>query len=220
MDLQNYPPPPPVQPPPVKPAWNGRTNGFSIAALTLALLGCTGLISIAFGFIGLRQSRRNGDKRGKVIAIIALSICAFWITVLVTVIAIAIARDVADGPDRDATGAIRGERSITLSDLRAGDCAKDLEEQRGTLVDVLPCTSAHSSEVFATFELPATGDTQDKAEAGCEQRFEAYAGRKKPDDAGYFLFTVRLSDVTSTSGHGVVCFAHQLDAKVTGSIRD
>ncbi|MBL7257688.1 DUF4190 domain-containing protein [Paractinoplanes lichenicola] len=219
MNQQNYPAPPFVPPPPTRPPWNGKTNGFSIAALTLSLFGCTGLLSIVFGFIGLTQSRRNGDKRGRIFAIIALSICALWITAIATAIVVAVVRDAADGPDRDATGAIRGERTIRLADLRAGDCAKDLEDQRGSRVDVLPCTSAHSSEVFATFELPAAGDTQEAAEAGCEQRFAAYAGKKRPDGAPYFLFTARLSDVTTTTGHGVLCFAHQLHGTTTTSIR-
>ncbi|MBM2615968.1 DUF4190 domain-containing protein [Actinoplanes sp. LDG1-06] len=214
MDLQYTPVPP------VRPEWNGKTNGFSIAALVLALFGCTGLLSIIFGVIGLAQSRRNGDKRGKVFAIIGLSICGLWIAGIATAIGVAVARDVADGPDRDASGAIRDERSIRLGDLRAGDCAKDLEQQRGTRIDVLPCASAHTSEVFATFPEPKTeGLTQEVAEAGCEQRFPSYAGRKLPEDAEYFLFTVRLSDVTLSADYGVVCFAHQLRGSATGSIR-
>jgi hypothetical protein len=229
----NDPAPPPLPPapvfvtppPPPRPQWNGKTNGFSIAALTLALFGCTGVISIVLGFKGLSQSRRNGDKRGKFYAIAALSICGLWLLAVLVVIALAVVRDVADGPDRDETGAIRGERSISVTRLQTGDCLKDLDSQTGNYIDVLPCTSAHSSEVFATYDLPAGTPKEDAArkkaaESGCEQRYEAYAGAKKPADSEFFLFTVRMSELTSSGNdRGVLCIAHQLRGTTTGTLR-
>jgi hypothetical protein len=233
VDHQSYPaapgaplPPAPSFAPPAPgpqwtgPQWNGKTNGFSIAALTFALLGCTGVISIAFGFIGLSQSRRNGDKRGKVYAILALSICGLWLAAIAVFVGIAIARDVADGPDRDNTGAIRGERSITLTALRPGDCVKDLKSQTGRYVDVAPCSVPHNGEVFATFDLPAgAADAQKAAERGCEQRFEAYAGRKPPKDAKLLLFTARLEELGETGDPGVLCFALRPTGTATGSLK-
>ena len=211
-----FPPPPPLVP---EQRWNGKTNGFSIAALTLALLGCSFIVSLVLGIIGLNQSRRNGDKRGKVFAIIALVIAGAWMLTILTAVGIAIARDVADGPDRDDTGAIRGEREITLTSMRPGDCVKDLESEEGSRVHVLPCSSPHSSELFATYDLPKDATDQKTAQAGCEKRFEAYAGKKKTDDAGYILFSARMSDVGSPSDRGVLCFAHNLHGPTTGSLR-
>ena len=215
------PPPPAFPPPPPFPEqrWNGKTNGFSIAALTLALFGCSFVVSLALGIVGLVQSRRNGDKRGKVFAIIALVIAGAWMSVIVTAVGFAIARDVVDGPDRDKTGEIRGERAITVTSMRPGDCIKDLESEQGSRVHVLPCSSPHSSELFATYDLPKDATDQKTAQAGCEKRFEAYAGRKKPDDAGYILFSARMSDVGSPSDRGVLCFAHNLHGPTTGSLR-
>ncbi|MGK5685143.1 DUF4190 domain-containing protein [Actinoplanes sp. URMC 104] len=210
MDLQQRP----------AKVWNGKTNGFSIAALTLSLFGCVGLISIVFGVIGLTQSRRNGDRRGKIFAIVALSICGLWITAIAAFVTVGIFRDAADGPDRDAAGVLRGERSIALRDLRAGDCVKDLEDQTGASIDVLPCSSAHTSEVYAVWKPPSPDGTEEAAEAGCEQRFPAYAGRKLPDDADYFLFTARMSELGSSSDPSVLCFAHQRTGTVTGSLKD
>jgi hypothetical protein len=213
-----YPAPPPA------PRWNGKTNGFSIAALTLSLFGCIGLLSVVFGVIGLRQSRRNGDKRGKVYAVAALCICGLWLAAIAVAVGVAVARDAADGPDRDAAGAIRGERSLPVRDLRAGDCIKDLDSQTGTRVDVLPCSSAHSSEVFATYDRPAgaprgEAEATKLAEAGCQQRFPAYSGRPKPDPAKVFLFTARMEELGSSDHRGVVCIAHQLSGTTTGSLR-
>ena len=189
VNQPTYPPPPPPST-----QWNGKTNGFSIAALTLALIGCTGLLGIVFGVVGLNQSRRNGDQRGKVFAIAALSICGVWLLIIGVFVGFAVWRQIADGPDRDRNGAIRGQRSIAVTALRPGDCIKDLQAATGSYVDVLPCSSAHSSEVFATYDLPS-GSTSDAAAAGCEQRFAAYAEKKKPDDAAFFLFSARRQDL-------------------------
>jgi putative regulator of septum formation len=214
-----------MPPPPPLPQWNGKTNGFSIAALTLALFGCTGVISIVLGFKGLSQSRRNGDKRGKVYALAALTICGLWLLAFLVFVAVAIVRDVADGPDRDETGAIRGERSIAVTKLQTGDCVKDLDSQTGNYIDVLPCTSPHSSEVFATYDLPAGTPTDEAAqtkaaESGCEQRYEAYAGTKEPEDPEIFLFTVRMNELTSASkDRGVLCIAHQRHGTTTGTLK-
>ncbi|GGN50739.1 hypothetical protein FHR83_009015 [Actinoplanes campanulatus] len=224
MDQPSHPPaqfgyaPPP---PPPGPQWNGKTNGFSIAALAMSLIGCAGIFTIVFGIVGLNQSRRNGDKRGKVFAIIALSITGLWLLVFAVAIGVAVVRDVADGPDRDAAGVIRGERSISLSDLRAGDCAKDLEEQTGTSIDVLPCSSPHSSEVVAIFDLPSTGvtDPEAAAEAGCEKAYQTYTGQKVPEDAKFFLFTARMAELGTTNDPTVLCFAHQLTGTTTGSLK-
>jgi hypothetical protein len=214
------PPAPPLGTPPLQPQWNGKTNGFSIAALTLALFGCTGVFSIAFGFIGLNQSRRNGDKRGKVYAILALTICGLWLLAIAVFAGLAVARNIADGPDRDATGAIRGERSIALTALHPGDCVKDLESQTGRYVDALPCSVPHSSEVFAVFDLPAgVADAEKAAQSGCEQRFETYAGNKVPEDAEFFLFTARMEEVGATGDPGVLCFAHQQTGTTKGSLK-
>ncbi len=86
---------------------------------------------------------------------------------------------------------------------------------------MLPCSSAHSSEVFATFDLPAPPPKDNAAaEAGCEQRFEPYAGKKKPEGSSYFIFTVRMEEINSADERGVLCIAHQLHDDVTGSIKD
>jgi hypothetical protein len=206
-------------PPP--PQWNGKTNGFSIASLSLALL-CLGggFLSIVFGIIGLVQSRRNGDRRGKAYAIAGLTISGLVILVIAGAIIVGVARDIADGPDRDASGAIRGERSISLRDLQAGDCVKDLEEQTGQYVDVLPCTSPHSSEVVGVFDLPAgTADPAAAADAGCDQRFEQYAGKKRQAGDPFLVFTARLEEAGVTGDPGVLCFAHQVTGTTTGSVR-
>ncbi|GIE49157.1 hypothetical protein Ani05nite_26910 [Amorphoplanes nipponensis] len=126
----NQPPPPdpsalrwpPYSPPPAPPSphppWNGKTNGFSIACLSLALLGCAGPVSITFGVIGLLQSRRNGDRRGRFYAIAGLAVCALWLLAIAVAIAVSVAN-----PDRDAAGAARGGHVTGIDAPRAGGWA-------------------------------------------------------------------------------------------------
>jgi hypothetical protein len=200
--------------------WNGKTNGFAIASLTMSLLGCSLLLSAAFGVIALRQTKRNGDRRGRRFAIAGLTICGLW----VLAIAVALVVHIAQGPDRDDTGAVRGERSMAVADLRAGDCLKDLINESGNYVDVVPCSTAHSSEVFARFALPAgawPGDAQVEgdADAGCDRRFEAYSGVKPDDDDAYVLFAAPPDELNWPSDRGVLCLAHHRGSSATGSLR-
>ena len=217
------PPPYPVAPPPLSRPWNGKTNGFSIASLALSLFGCIGLLSIVFGIIGLRQSIRNGDRRGRAYAIAGLTVSGLVVTAFAVVIAVAVAREVADGPDRDATGAVRGERSIRLVDLRAGDCIADVDEQSGNYVDVVPCSTPHDTEVFAVYELPdgpwpGTEPMRQKTDAECEKRFPAYAGRK-PDSAKHVLFPAPPDELEWPESRQVLCFANHRDGPKTTSLR-
>jgi hypothetical protein len=201
---------------PARPPWNGKTNGFSIAALTMALFGCGMPVSITFGVLGLVQSRRNGDRRGRFFAIAALTING----IIILVIAGAIGASIARGPDRDATGAVRGERSIALDRLRVGDCIADISETSG-YVDVVPCSAAHTSEVFAQFTLPAgewPGETRVKAAAddGCEKRFPQYAGGKP--DGSTALLGVPPDSLDWPGERGVTCLTYRL-TPTTSSVR-
>lgn len=63
--------------------------------------------------------------------------------------------------------------------LRQGDCFNLDHNDR--LISVLPCSSAHDAEVFATFTLPArpwpgVDMVQSQADAGCAARVSGYLG--------------------------------------------
>lgn len=204
---------------PERPPWNGKTNGFAIACLTLSLFGCVGLVSVIFGVIALRQTRRNGDRRGRFFAIAGLSICGLWLAA----IAVAVVVNLAQGDDRDASGAVRGERSISLNGLRPGDCLKDLWGDYGSSVDVVPCSAPHSSEFVARFALPAgawpgEAQVQKAGEDGCDKQFKQYAG-PNPADGSYVVFPA-VPDESDWSGEReVLCLVHHLGDPVTGTMR-
>ncbi|MEU8234213.1 DUF4190 domain-containing protein [Actinoplanes sp. NPDC048967] len=229
MDHQPPPAPPGPQypaytpPPPPRPAWNGKTNGFSIASLALALLGCAGLPSIIFGVIGLRQSKRNGDRRGRFYAIAGLVVCGLWVLAIAVAIGVAAVRDAADGPDRDAGGAINGAREIKVTELRVGDCLKDISSQTGSYVNVVPCSTTHYTEVFAVFPLPegewpGDGRVKEAAEAGCGDRYADYAGVKLDEDS-WTVLAVPPEKLDWPSEPDVLCLAHHLRVPTTGSLR-
>ncbi|WP_249998691.1 DUF4190 domain-containing protein [Actinoplanes sp. M2I2] len=217
------PPPFPVPPQSARPPWNGKTNGFSIASLALSLFGCVGLLSVVFGIIGLRRSIRNGDRRGKVYAIAGLIISGLVLTAFAAFVTVAVVREVADGPDRDAAGVVRGERSLRLDDLRAGDCIADVDEQSGARVDVVPCSTPHDTEVFAVYDLPGgpwpgAEPMRQKADAGCEKRFPAYSGRPA-DPARQVLFPAPPDEFDWPDSRRVLCFAHHRDGTTATSLR-
>jgi hypothetical protein len=222
VDHQTYAAPYP--PPPAPPAWNGKTNGLAIASLALALIACgAGVPSVVMGIAGLRQSRRNGDRRGTAYAIAGLSIGSLWLLAILIAVAVAAVNNIADGPDRDATGAVRGERSISLMDVRAGDCIKDLDSETGTSVDVVPCTSPHTSEIFAVVTLPdgpwpGTSKIETDAQADCDRRFPEYAGTQ-PDEDAYLIFPAPPQEVDWPTDREVLCIAHQREGTTTGSLR-
>jgi Septum formation len=65
--------------------------------------------------------------------------------------------------------------------LRQGDCFNS-NHNDGPVI-LLPCSSAHDAEVFATFTLPATAwpgvdAVQSQADAGCAARVSDYLGAK------------------------------------------
>lgn len=205
--------------PPAAPRWNGKTNGLSIAALTLSLVGCAGVISLALGVGGLVQSRRNGDKRGKVIAIVALVVTTLWFVAVGVFAGIALVREVTGGPDRDAAGAVRGERALLLTALQPGDCVRDLDHETSSYVEVVPCSEPHSSEVVAALGL-RSGEAVDQAvaDADCRQQFRAYAGQEPPAGADYSVLAVAL-EYAGRNDPDIICFAHQRSGATTGSVR-
>jgi hypothetical protein len=224
VDQQNYPAPPPVAYPfpPAAPAWNGKTNGFSIAGLTLSLIGCGSLPGLIFAIIGLRQSTRNGDRRGRVFAILALAVAAVWLALFAFGVATALTRTTPDQSQRDASGAIQAEQPIRFTDLRTGDCVKGSEGRSEYDLVALPCTSPHTGEVFATYTLPEgspvkPGLPTDEATAGCASRFEAYAGTKLQENT-QFVSGWTLDSNNRTENHNVVCIVDVADG-TTGSLR-
>ena len=202
--------------------WNGKTNGYSIAALTLSLFGCVGVVSIVLGIIGLRRSIRNGDRRGRFYAIASFVVCAVWAGLLGGLIV----KNAEWGPDRDASGTVVGERSLRTEDLRAGDCLKDLWHDAtsvGDHMDVVPCSVEHSSELVAVVELPDgkwLGDEKmsKTADGICAGKYHEYT-RSKAEPEEFVMLALGPDQQAWPSDRHVYCIADHTGGKATGSLK-
>lgn len=151
-------PPPPTQP---------RTSGFAIASLVLGLLGGI-VLSVIFGIVALRRIKRRG-LRGRGLAIGGLVASGLWIVLIAVVVTFA----VLTGAQRSAAGEITKGGSVSVEDLRVGDCLKDVEETDFALsADAVPCRQLHDAEVVDFTELggddfPGDEDVLTEADDRC-----------------------------------------------------
>jgi hypothetical protein len=128
---------------------NTRVNGFAIASLVFGICGGL-LLSVIFGIVALVQIKNNGG-RGKGMAIAGLALSGLYVLAFGVVIAIG----VLQGADRDpVSGQVTQGGSVSLDDLRPGDCIEDLaKDELAYSVSVVPCAQPHRSEVTAVESL-------------------------------------------------------------------
>lgn len=158
LDVTAEPPPP-------------GTNGWSVAALVLGLLGI-GPVALVCGVIGFRQTRRTGQAgRG-------LAISGVVLGVLTTIgVVLLVASDTE--AQRADNGALISAGLLPLKDLRTGDCLRDLPFDRPSdPVAVQPCQGIHAAEVFFAFEAagteyPGPDALLRSAQSKCQERLEA-----------------------------------------------
>ncbi|MFG1954025.1 septum formation family protein [Micromonospora sp. NPDC048830] len=202
--------------PPVTPA--PGVNGFAVASLVLGVIGGV-LLSVIFGVVALVQMRTR-PYRGKGLAIAGLVLSGVWALGLAVLIVVAI----ASGAERDPSGEVTDGGSVSARQLRPGDCVNDLEESNNVLsLPAVPCAQPHEGEVFAAFALsgrewPGEGHVLEKADQGCQDRFESYAPRADFDS--FELFVLYPTQRAWTRGdHDVTCIAIDPAGKSIGSLR-
>lgn len=176
--------------------------------------------AIVMAVIHLAKPReRTGARRLAVAAIpIAIIMGLAQLGVLI-LIGFAASHDQAH---RDAAGAVTQAGFVYLDELHIGDCAEKPAASHTARLKVVPCTTPHTLEVFATFDLPPgpyPGDDDVKrfAHGGCGERFAAYVGvTADKTSVGYLYY-----HPTSTSwggGRNVQCLLES-DAPVTHSLK-
>ena len=90
--------------------------------------------------------------------------------------------------DRDASGAIVEEGTVSAFQMRVGDCFQDsssasaAENYEVSEVRGVPCSEPHDNEVFAVFDLdtpsfPEGDAIVDLAMSSCLDRFEGFVGK-------------------------------------------
>jgi hypothetical protein len=150
------PGPPPEEPPPqppveaeAEPPPDAPTSRLAIAAFVLGLVGLI-LPAVICAVIALGRIKERRLK-GRGLAIAGLSLSGIWAVVIA---ALVIAAVTDTGPERDERGQIRHERSVSVFDIRPGDCLEDVDQtDEAFRVDALPCDRRHGAEVFASFQV-------------------------------------------------------------------
>ncbi|WP_186815276.1 DUF4190 domain-containing protein [Terrabacter aerolatus] len=159
---------PPSAPVPV----SGR-NGLAIAALCCGIAGIipvAAVVGIVLGAVALGQLRRRVQK-GKVMAVVGIVLGVLWLAGWVALIVSA----ANDAPPRTASGSVTASTDAYVEDLKAGDCFSGAGREEVDSLTIVPCTSAHESQVVTTFTLPAGAwPGKDKvvadAEKGCTDK--------------------------------------------------
>jgi hypothetical protein len=105
--------------------------------------------------------------------------------------------------------------------LRVGDC---FNGQNNLGVTVLPCSSPHAAEVFATFTLPSgawPGDAaaQAAAQAGCEQRIAGYMNPQLATNALSQEYIYPNQMTWAAGARTVICDVRSVNGLITGSVR-
>jgi Domain of unknown function (DUF4190)/Septum formation len=164
----------------------GGNRPFSAAAIVSLIFGILGGIPIAIGFgiAALVRIPRRG-QRGKGLAIAGLVLSGLWLAgVIAGVIGAAASNNggtASGGSSAPASGSQHSSGSISVFSLASGDC---FDNPPGTTsvqnVTAISCTSPHSAQVFAEFNLtgsnfsyPGQSKVESLAQDGCNARLNA-----------------------------------------------
>jgi hypothetical protein len=167
------------QPAPGQPGAPGQqgqvrgTNGLAVAALCCglaAVVPVAGVVAIVLGVVALHQLRQvrqapqvhGSGQRGRGMAIAGIVLGTIGTLVWAGLLALGIISAVSgtsQGTSSSTTaapapGGSAGKPEIFVDDLRAGDCFSGGRTDQVDLVNPIPCSSAHESQVVTIFELP------------------------------------------------------------------
>lgn len=175
----------PAGPPPVK-----GTNGFAVAGLVLGILGGA-LLSTVFSLVALSQIKKNGGQ-GRGMAIAGLVLSGLWVVGVVTVVAIGL----SSTADRGGSGEVVGAGSVSVKDLRVGDCVEEWAEKASVLtVRLTPCAQPHDAQVVAEDDLvtrdeayPGDDEVSRMAEDLCSGKVDALDDSRLPETGSIAYF--------------------------------
>jgi Domain of unknown function (DUF4190)/Septum formation len=174
------------------PADRPKTSGFAIASLVFGVIGGV-LLGVIFGLVALRRIRRR-NLRGRGLAIAGLVCSGAWAVLIGVLVVIGLSNDA----ERDASGVVREAGSVSVFDLRAGDCVNDLEESAAEYtVEATPCADPHDAEVISIIPLregayPGEDEVIAAADRDCGRDFEGTAALV-PGAEPFYLYPTETS---------------------------
>ncbi|MCL2465196.1 MAG: hypothetical protein FWF28_09035 [Micrococcales bacterium] len=117
---------------------------------------------------------------------------------------------------RDGSGQVTATASVDASALKVGDCIYNVSNLDDTIskVQVVPCSSDHEAEVFAT-ESNVANTTSD-IEQFCTDQFQAYVGIDFNDSD---LDVTYIHNDASSSKTDVQCILYSEGTMVTTSYK-
>jgi hypothetical protein len=204
----SYPPGAPGGPPPSSPP--AGVDPLAVVGLVLAF--CCSPAAIVCSAIALGRTGA-GKRGGRGLAIAGLVIGVLGLLGSIPVVVLAI----RSTPTRDASGQISREGSLTIDDLRAGDClASPISEGQTKRVDVVPCSASHRAQIYSVFSLPAgpyPGDTgvTDQSQEGCGTRLTDEERERIGADELSMSFLYPQSANWSLGDRSVLCLLSNQD---------
>jgi hypothetical protein len=160
-----------LDPEPEPDEYDPDAEPVSKLAILALVSGVVALVPLAVGFgvaalVGIHRSGR----RGRGMAIAGMLASAAWVIVVGAIVIVGV---LTHGFKKPVT--IKYHESAVFK-LQEGDC---INSPNGQVVAVLPCSSPHEAEVFATFTLPAsawpgTAAIATRASSGCSDRLTGY----------------------------------------------
>lgn len=170
-------------------------------------------VAVACGIAALAGIRRTG-RRGHGMAMAALFASAAWVIVGG---AVGTVGALTHGFKKPVT--VKYHESAVFK-LQKGECVSTAGAQA---VSVLPCSTPHEAEVFATFSLPAsawpgTAAVRQEASSGCVSRLTGYLNPQLAISlAQSYVFPDKVAWTAGT--RTVICEVRAASGKLTGSVR-
>ena len=145
----------------------------------------------------------------------------WWVGAIVVVLAVGWYANARRG----ANGQINDSGTLSVNDLRVGDCFNNSSSTEVRDVDAVPCTDMHQYELFHVFQLTGSGypteaQLDSQSAAACTPAFAAYVGRDYQSSSLFISTLYPSSDGWDRGDHAVQCLVHnEAETKVSGSVR-
>ncbi len=187
----------------------------SLLAFVALLTSLFALVPIAVGCAAaaLISIRRSG-RRGHGMAMAALFVSAAWVILVGAVATVGVLTHGFHKPVKVTY------HEAAVFRLQAGDC---VNIPNGQVVSILPCSTPHEAEVFATFSLPVsawpgTAAVQQEASSGCVSRLTGYINPQLAISLSQDYVFPDQADWTAGT-RTVICEVRATSGQLTGSVR-
>jgi len=184
--MSGYGPPPGARPP---------MDGVSIASFVLGLLGCTGLIALILGIVGISRTK-NGQRRGRGFAIAGIVIGALDIVVAIVLGIVVV---------------FAAHTIVTPGNAKVGQCV-NIDENHDNGADNVfltktSCSGAHDAQIVGVGTVTSDNLSEARQVSFCNTLISAATKAKILANAqGLRLASVTENPDNMQVGDHVVCY--------------